>query len=193
MAPVLTRLLVETKARIHLAGHSFGARVVLSAVAAQPTGRPVHSVLLLQPAINRWCFADNVALTGKTGGYRKVLDRVERPIITTMSSADQPLHNFFHLAVRGDSLGEVKPAAFGDTYRYGALGGYGPVGLGPLMREQPVPILEPGTRYNLSGPVRVLAVDGSARDGNPPAITGHGDINNRYTWWALHNLVDPLP
>jgi hypothetical protein len=192
VAPVLARLL-ETNARIHLAGHSFGARVVLSAVAAQPPSRPAYSMLLLQPAVNRWCFADNVAMTGRVGGYRSVLDRVERPIISTMSSADKPLHEFFHLAVRGDSLGEVKPAAVGDTERYGALGGYGPAGLGPLMREHPLVILTPGTRYDLNGPVRVLAVDGSARDGNAPAISGHGDICNGYTWWALHNLVDPPP
>jgi hypothetical protein len=192
VAPVLTRLL-ETKARIHLAGHSFGARVVLSAMAAQPISNRAYSMLLLQPAVNRWCFAENVALTGQVGGYRTVIDRVERPIISTMSSADKPLHEFFHLAVRGGSLGEVDTAAIGDTERYGALGGYGPVGLGALMREHPLPILAPGTRYDLSGPARVLAVDGSARNGNAPAISGHGDISNRYTWWALHNLVDPLP
>lgn len=193
VAPVLAQLLRKTKARVHLAGHSFGARVVLSAMAVQPQSRPAYSILLLQPAINRWCFADDVALTGMVGGYRGVLDRVERPIVTTMSSADKPLHEFFHLAVRGGSLGEVDTAAVGDTERYGALGGYGPLGLGPLMREHPLPIPEPGTRYDLTGPVRVLAVDGSARNDAPPAISGHGDVSNRFTWWALHNLVDPPP
>lgn len=193
VAPVLTRLLTETKARIHLVGHSFGARVALSAVAAQPTNKKAWSMLLLQPAVNRWCFAENVARTGKVGGYRTVIDRIERPIISTMSTRDRPLHEFFHLAVRGDSLGEVSAAAIGDTDRYGALGGYGPAGLGPLMRERPLPILEPGTRYDLDSPVRVFAVDGSRIVGAGPAISGHGDISNPFTWWALHNLVTPLP
>ena len=37
---------------------------------------------------------------------RSVLDKVERPILSTFSRHDLPLHEVFHLAVRGSSLGE---------------------------------------------------------------------------------------
>lgn len=190
VGPLVGQLLGrDTKARLHLVGHSFGARVLLSAVASQQTRRKVHSLLLLQPAVNRWCFAPDVAGTGKAGGYSVVLDRVKRPILATLSVHDHPLHEFFHLAVRGDSLGEINIAAIGNTDRYGALGGYGPNGLGAsLIRREP--LREPGEKYDLSGPARVLSVDGSGALTGAPIISGHGDINNPSTWWALHCLAD---
>jgi hypothetical protein len=192
VGPILAELLQkETKARVHLVGHSFGARVVLSAVASQLLERKVHSMLLLQPAVNRWCFAKDVARTGRVGGYSDVLDRVALPIMTTFSTHDKPLHEFFHLAVRGDSLGEVNTAAVGDTERYGALGGYGPLGLGQLMLSDPM--REPKHTYDLGGRVRVLAIDGSREINGVPAISGHGDVSNPLTWWALHCLVAGSP
>jgi hypothetical protein len=190
VGPLLAQILErDGSARLHLVGHSFGARVLLSGIASQRTGRKVHSLLLLQAAVNRWCFAGDVAGTGRPGGYIDVPDRVERPILSTLSVHDQPLHEFFHLAVRGDSLGEINIAAIGNTDRYGALGGYGPNGLGaPMARSEP--LREPGNNYDLSGPVRVLSLDGSGAFPGAPVISGHGDINNPSTWWAMHCLAD---
>lgn len=193
VSPLLGRLLGATTARVHLVGHSFGARVMLSAVAASPLPRKVRSLLLLQPAVNRWCFAPNVNGTGRAGGYAAVPDRVEHPVVTTYSTHDAALHEFFHLAVRGGSLGEPDIAAVGDTHLYGALGGYGPEGLadGPLRRSK---ALAAGSMaYDLSTPARVLAVDGSLQLDGHPAIGGHGDISNPVTWWALRNLVTTQP
>jgi hypothetical protein len=68
VGPLLAKVLKETEARVHLVGHSFGARVMLSAIVSQSLTRNVHSILLLQPAVNRWCFAQDVASTGRTGG-----------------------------------------------------------------------------------------------------------------------------
>ena len=66
----------ETHARLRLVGHSFGARLVMSALAAAPPGRPARSMLLLlQPTV----LAPDVAGTGKAGGYRPVLGQVEFP------------------------------------------------------------------------------------------------------------------
>ena len=83
-------------------------------------------MLLLQAAVNRWCFAKDVAGTGRTGGYNPVLNRVEKPIMTTFSAYDEPLTKVFHLAMRGGHLGEPDIAALGDPELYGALGGFGP-------------------------------------------------------------------
>ncbi len=193
VSPLLGRLLGTTSARVHLVGHSFGARVMLSAVAAAPLPRKVRSLLLLQPAVNRWCFAPDVAGTGRAGGYSAVPSRVEHPVVTTYSTHDSALHEFFHLAVRGGSLGEPDIAAIGDTHLYGALGGYGPGGLadGDLRRSD---ALAAGSApYDLSSPARVVAVDGSLSIDGRPAINGHGDISNPVTWWALRTLVTTQP
>jgi hypothetical protein len=193
VAPLLGRLLGATSARVHLVGHSFGARVMLSAVAASPLPRKVRSLLLLQPAVNRWCFASNVAGTGRAGGYAAVPDRVEHPVVTTYSTHDAALHEFFHLAVRGGSLGEPDIAAVGDTHLYGALGGYGPEGLADGRLRRSNALAAGSAAYDLSAPARVLAVDGSLQLDGHPAIGGHGDISNPVTWWALRNLVTTQP
>lgn len=187
VAPLFRWILGESDARLHLIGHSFGCRLLMSAVSIGALPRDVRSMLLLEPAVNRWCFAQNVAGTGRVGGYRPVLERVELPVLSTMSSHDLPLRQAFHLAVRGSSLGEPNIAAIGDTDRYGALGGYGPAGLGTAVVTRPA--RAPGTPYDLNVPQRVIAVDGSGEINGEPAIGGHSDINNPNMWWALRCLV----
>jgi hypothetical protein len=186
-APLVERILQQPDVRLHLIGHSFGARLLLSALAFAPLPRAARSMLLLEPAVNRWCFAANVVGTGRAGGYHSVLQRVELPVLSSMSSHDLPLRQAFHLAVRGSSLGEPDIAAIGDTDRYGALGGYGPAGLGSEAVTQAA--RPPGTPYDLTGQARVIAIDGSGDIDGKPAIGGHGDINNPNMWWALRCLV----
>jgi hypothetical protein len=187
VSPLVLRILQDTGARLHLVGHSFGARVVLSALAMRPLPRKARSVLLLQPAVNRWCFAPQVPGLGRPGGYFPVLDRVELPILSTMSTHDFPLHEVFHLALRGGNLGEPNVAAFGDPERYGALGGYGPAGLGAKARR--VAVVAPGTAYDLAGEARVIVLDGSGNLDGVPAIGGHSDVVSPRTTWALHSLA----
>ncbi|MDP9999749.1 hypothetical protein [Pseudarthrobacter sulfonivorans] len=185
VGPLLSRI-AKPGVRLHLIGHSFGARVMLSAVAHSPVfdSNPVHSLLLLQPAVNRWCFAQDVAQLGRAAGYAKVPDRVVRPIIATRSTFDQPLHEVFHHALRGDNFGEINAAAVGDTDRYGALGGYPPQGIRFADQEAKAP----GTRYDLGGGERVISANGSRVIDGKPMIDGHSDVNSPVTWWALHNL-----
>jgi hypothetical protein len=186
VGPLLT-LMARPGVRIHLIGHSFGARVLLSAVAHSPAleDHPAHSMLLLQPAVNRWCFATKVVGKNAPGGYAHVPDRVIRPIIATRSTFDKPLHEVFHLALRGDNLGEINASAVGDTERYGALGGYPPQGI-PVATDQ---VHAAGVPYDLGIPQRVVSLDGSLEIDGKPAIDDHGDVNSPVTWWALHNLV----
>lgn len=188
---LLGDLLLVSSARAHLVGHSYGAKVVLSALLATPPGqRPVDSVLLLQPAVNGYCFAANVPGAGKAGGYRPVLDRVVQPILTTFSKHDAPLTRFFHLAVRRSSdLGEVQVAAAAPS-RYAALGGFGPQGCtAQECREVPTKVpgnAEPRDRYVLAGAnaPRLWALQGEAH------IDGHGGIVNDATAWALYCQVE---
>ena len=65
VAPLLHDALAGTAARVHCVGHSFGAKVMLSALAAREPVRRAYSLLLLQPAVNHLCFAPE-------GGYRPV-------------------------------------------------------------------------------------------------------------------------
>lgn len=188
VGPLARHVLGHSDARLHLIGHSFGARLLLSALASEEPARPAHSMLLLQAAVNRWCFAQDVAGTGRAGGYNPVLNQVEKPILTTFSTHDEPLTKVFHLAMRGGHVGEPDIAALGDPELYGALGGFGPAGLGGLGATEPAAI--PGReRYGLGRGREVIAIDGGTEIDGRPAITGHGDISNQTTWWALHCLT----
>jgi hypothetical protein len=187
VAPLVQHIL-GTPARLHLIGHSFGARVVLSSLAVGGVDKAARSMLLLQPAINRWCFAADVIGTGRPGGYRPALDRVELPILSTFSKHDVPLTQAFHLAVRGSSLGEPDIAAVGDTDRYGALGGYGPAGIDAQLDKEDA-IAAGASTYQFRPGKEVVALNGGIDIQGRPAIGGHGDINNPTTWWALHCLT----
>lgn len=165
--------------RVHLVGHSYGAKVMLSALCSSDDMPTVESALLLQPAISHLCFADDVE--GRPGGYRPALDRVRKPIFTTFSRNDDPLRNWFHRALRRDKdLAEVQIAgADNPPSPFAALGGYGPRRCGELIQD----IHDPGLAYDLSLPGRVHGIHGTR------TIAGHGDISNPSTWWALYCLA----
>jgi len=183
-------LAASPAARLHLAGHSYGCRVLLSALAAEPPPRPAESLLLLQPAVSHLCFAERVEETGRPGGYRAVLDRVAQPIVCTYSRHDWALHSFFHLAVRrADDLGEARIAGAPPS-RFAALGGYGPGDAGSVAVE--LPLGPPGTAYPLApGGPRVVAVSGSdtQKPDGTPAISHHGDINHPMCWAIMAGQV----
>lgn len=177
----LLRDLVDASpdSRIHLIGHSYGGKIVLSALCSEgPLTRPVHSVLLLQPALSCLCFASDVDGHGRPGGYRPALERTKQPIITTYSHRDMPLTRFFHLAARRASdFGEAVIAGAPPS-RYAALGGYGPHGIPDELST--VDAKRPPDQYDLAAEgIRVVAVQASN------AIGGHGDVTNPVTAWAL--------
>ncbi len=180
---LLFNVLKNGTARVHLIGHSYGCKVVLSALCFQELPRPVHSVLLLQPAISYLCFAVDATGTGLKGGYRVALERVEQSIMTTYSAHDVPLTQFFHLAVRRSSdLGEEQIAGAPPPSRYAALGGFGPGGCETDCSE--VEMKKIGDLYDLAPGVRIIHVLNGVQ-----VISGHGDISNDFTWWALYNQV----
>ncbi|MEA2560412.1 MAG: hypothetical protein QOH06_1916 [Acidobacteriota bacterium] len=179
---LLRDLLAAGDARLHLIGHSYGGKVVLSATCAGTLPRKVHSMLLLQPAVSHLSFAATVPTTSHPGGYRSALDRVENPILTTYSSHDFPLTKIFHLALRraGD-LGEAKIAAAtgAPPSKYAALGGFGPRESGERLLD----VLDAPARYPLDQGTRLYGIDATR------TVGGHGDISNPSTWWALYNLA----
>lgn len=168
--------------RLHLIGHSFGCKVVLSALCYRDLPRPAHSLLLLQPAISCLCFARDATDTGQPGGYHAALQRVELPILSTFSSQDAPLHDFFQLAVRRPSdLGELRIAG-GPPSRYAALGGYGPFGCEEDCKI--IPIKSLGDPYDFGpGAPKIYGLNGQG------VIHNHGDFDNDQVWWALFEQV----
>lgn len=185
VGPLLRDLLAATTARIHLTGHSYGCKVVLSALCLVDHPRKVSCVLLLEPAINAFCFAASIKEHGgKPGAFRPALERSERPVFATFSSNDAPLTKFFHLALRRDGdLGEVRPAA-GPPSMFAALGGYGPGGMKD-GESKTVAMIGAPAKYDVSDPrIRIYALDGSDHK-----INSHGDVRNEFTEWALINLV----
>ncbi len=181
VAPLLQGLLDRSEARIHLLGHSFGCKVVMTAASVPAQlRRKVESALLLQPAVSQYAFAPDVPERHVRGGFFKALERVRRPIVATYSANDDALAKMFHLAVRrADDLGELQYAAGGSPSRYAALGGFGPQDSGAAMLD----ILDPGADYDLSGGSRIVGVNGTR------TIAGHGDITNPSTWWLAYQLA----
>lgn len=183
VAEVLERILDATNNPVHLIGHSYGCRVMLAA-ASVPQGLPrkVDSLLLLQPAVNRYCFAVLIPDLGIKGGFVAALNRVQRPIFSTFSRDDGPLRYLFQFAARRlKDLGELRAAA-SEPSVYAALGGYGAAGMIPAHYHE-VPMQDVGSPYPRFDKLRVLGVDGSGK------ITGHGDIRNPYACWALLDQV----
>jgi hypothetical protein len=179
VAQMLHRLAdASTDTRISLVGHSYGAKVVLSALCNGPApSRKVDSVLLLQPALSCFAFAD---MDGRPGGYRPAFDRVRLPIVTTRSLNDEPLRKFFHLAVRRQSdLAEAVIAADQPPSKFAALGGYGPQG----VDAEWIPMPAVGEPYPLSTAHRMVAVDGTQY------ISSHGAVETPETAWALLSQV----
>ena len=179
VAQMLHRLAdASTETRISLAGHSYGAKVVLSAVCNGPApSRKVDSVLLLQPALS--CYAFTSDLEGKPGGYRPAFDRVRLPIITTYSGHDAPLTKVFHLAVRRQSDLAEAVIAGQPPSKFAALGGYGPQGVDAEWTSMPAV----GEPYPLSTGHRIVAVDGTRY------IESHGAVETPETAWALLSQV----
>jgi hypothetical protein len=183
VADLVGRILGESNARLFLVGHSYGAKVVMTALAVRQPQRQAEAALLLQPAVSRLCFAADVG-GGRPGGFRAVLDRVRQPVFLTHSTKDRPLHSIFHLAVRRASdVGEVQFA--GAPSRYAALGGYGPLPDGCLAGEcnelgLPTTGVWPA---GLVRPTKIVSFDGSA------IISGHGDISRAEVYWAMLNLL----
>ncbi|MCX5542153.1 hypothetical protein M3A49_22065 [Paraburkholderia sp. CNPSo 3076] len=196
VAPLLRDVLQAAPAvGVHAVGHSYGCKVMLSAVCAPASlPRPLSSLLLLQPAVSHLSFADDIPRIGRPGGYRASLtpERVRPPILSTYSRNDFALHETFHLALRRDSdLGEqpIDMAAGDDATSAGkppsnfaALGGYGPRRAGQRLID---PMPAAGAPYPDFAPAHPIV----GLDGSQGLIGGHGDVTSPATAWALYRLV----
>jgi hypothetical protein len=143
----------QPAARVHLAGHSFGARVVSAAAAA--TNTTVSSVSLLQGAYShRGLAARDAALDMPDGAFRRALTsgHLQGPMIVTHTRNDRAVGLAYALASR---LAHQVAADIGDAGDpYGGLGSNGAVGTqeaveGRLGDETTVYAFQPGRVHNL--------------------------------------------
>jgi hypothetical protein len=183
VARLLTELLGKG-ARIHVVGHSFGSKVVLSATkVAGHADSKISSMVLLQPAVSWLSFA--TALPGNLGpaGYTEVPDLVSVPVVCTFSQHDGPLRKLYHLAFRRQrDIGDVRTAAE-EERPFLALGGYGPAD----SARHSTAVLPPiGDTFAIPEGVRVMGFDGSA--GN--RIASHSDVATEDLAWLLSEMID---
>lgn len=182
VAELLSDILARAAGSVHLVGHSYGCKVVMSALAAASAPRKVTSALLLQPAISHLAFAAAVPATGAPGGYAASVAKIDKSLVITYSASDAALHDLFHLALRREAdLGELRIAGAGagePPSPYAALGGYGPRLSGERLAGR---LPEPGVPYDLPRTPVPLAFDGSAGQ-----VRDHGDVTTPYTAWLLY-------
>jgi hypothetical protein len=83
--------------RVHLIGHSFGARLV--AFSLSGTGSvdqsPIASLTLVQGAFSHWSFSDGSSDLGIVGALAGFQDRVKGPLCATFTAADWAVGNWY--------------------------------------------------------------------------------------------------
>lgn len=107
--------------RVHLVGHSFGARLIAYALRGLPAGtRNVKSVTLLQGAFSHYAFAARLPHDrGHGGSLAGLQGRIDGPLVACHSHRDTALRVFYPLASR---VSRDDESLLGDERRWWAIG-----------------------------------------------------------------------
>ncbi|MCZ2404610.1 hypothetical protein IV498_15840 [Paenarthrobacter sp. Z7-10] len=142
--------------RIHLVGHSFGARLVTAAVAGSDTASAIkpHSVVLLQAAFSHNGFSANFDGKGGVGAFRRVLadGLIQGPALVSYTHNDRAVGLAYPLA---SLISGTNAAAVGDENDpFGGLGRNGAQHTaesvpGVLLGVENTYTFERGKMYNL--------------------------------------------
>ena len=165
--------------RIHLAGHSFGARVVSAAATNITT--PIESLTLLQGAFSHYGFTSDFAQSGKDGAFRGALTngRIHGPVVITHTHNDKAVRLAYAVASR---LAGQAGAAVGDKNDlYGGIGANGSQGTNAV--ELVLGDAAVGYQFQ-AGAVHNLKADRT--------ITGHSDVTNPAVANALGHAMGLL-
>ena len=182
LGPLLGRIhQADPELRIHLLGHSFGARLVSFALAGLPDGAdsPVKSLYLLQGAFSHFAFADALPMDRSRGGALKgMAARVDGPLVASFTVHDLAVGKLYPLAAlssRDDAAGLEDR-----LFRWGGIGHDGAQAV-----DATVTTLGPvGTGYPFQKG-RFVNLDGNAiiNRGGPPS-GAHSDIFHPELVWA---------
>jgi hypothetical protein len=164
--------------RVHLIGHSFGARLVSYAIGAPQ----IKSVTLLQGAFSHFAFCKPLPFdAGRSGALGDQLSRVDGPVTVCFSSHDHAVGRFYplaSLAARDDTQG-----AHGAMWRWGGMGADGAQNIDAVLDGIRTDI--PGATYRFAKN-RILNVDCSdivTRGGAPSGA--HGDVLHPEVTWIV--------
>ena len=175
IAPLLEQLQGNGR-RIHLVGHSFGARAATAA--ANVTNAPVHALVLLQGAFSHYGLADDWNGQGADGLFRAVPNRIHGPVVVTHTKNDKAIGLAYAIASR--LARQVAIDIGGPDDRYGGIGRNGalktPEALGPSTL-QPV-----GGSYAFE-PRRVSNLQADT------FVSGHSAVTGKEVAYALLNAM----
>lgn len=194
LGPLLERLHRRTPTvRVHLAGHSFGARLVSFALTgiSAPQASPIASLCLIQGAFSHYSFTPLRDMPfGTAGALSGFADRVQGPLAATFSTHDWAVGRWYPKAsflARDDAAASVDPAM-----RWGGMGAHGFQGAAPV---QALALLPSGAPYALTKG-SFYRVDSSATiaDINQSAFAGaHSDICHREVAWLIASAAASSP
>jgi hypothetical protein len=128
LGPLLGRLhRASPGLRVHLVGHSFGARLIGFALAGLPSSAtPVKSLVAVQGALSHFSFASELPIApSRAGALAEFASRVDGPLLATFSTADRALGWWYPNAtalVSQHDRGRRSASARELGYRWGALG-----------------------------------------------------------------------
>lgn len=187
LGPLIGRLPeVSPQLRVHLVGHSFGARLVSYALAGLPgdlNPSPVKSVTLLEGAFSHFAFAQPLPFdANRNGALAGMLDRIDGPLTACFSTHDSAVGTFYPLA--SIAAGDDAAAAEDILYRWGGMGADGAQGVHAKL--DPIRPAGPGTTYRFS-PRQALNIDASeiVRTGGPPSGAHSDIVHPELTWIVL--------
>jgi hypothetical protein len=170
--------------RIHLLGHSFGARVVSYTLAGLPDGlsgpqSPVKTLFLLQGAFSHFAFCSELPFDkSRSGDLKGMAARVDGPLMTTHSKFDSAVGVAYPAA---SFLAGADASDVGDAlYRWEGMGCDGaqdPDAATAALGDVHTPYtFTKGKWLNLDGNSVITA-------GGPPS-GAHSDIVHPHTAWA---------
>jgi hypothetical protein len=171
--------------RVHLIGHSFGARVVSFALSGLPAGldgpaSPVKTLVLLQGAFSHFAFADALPFDSQRGGALKgMASRVDGPLLVSHSKKDAAVGVAYPKA---SFLSRADAASLEDkATRWGAMGSGGARAVNATeVAFKPVGqpyVFAKGKFLNLDGNNLIVK-------GGPPS-GAHSDIIYPQIAWAV--------
>jgi hypothetical protein len=183
LGPLLLKLHAKApELRMHLIGHSFGARLVSFTLQGlgdpPPDPSPVKSLFLVQGAFSHYAFAAKLPHADRAGWLAGMQDRVDGPLLATFSAYDLAVGDLYPAA----SIPAGQDAAALEDWmkRWQAIGHDG----AQAVDAPTVELGPPGTSYDLP-PRRFLNLAGDQVifRGKPPS-GAHSDIFHPELAWA---------